>query len=304
MPRPYALVLTTNPAQGLLGEAVAERIRTLVPAATRQERWLAPGAALEWVWQATGPEEPRAVRRSATAALASHPVDVNVVPADPATRVKKLLAADMESTVIEQELIDELAKRAGTHGEISALTRLTMQGSLDFAASLKQRVGLLRGLPAHELDHAASLITVMPGARQLVAAMKAQGAHTALVSGGFTVFIEKVARDLGFDTWTGNELGVVNGQLSGTVQEPIRDAAAKRDTLLELAAGLDIDLSQTLAVGDGANDLAMLEAAGLAVAFRAKPAVRAAMLRAENGAVIDHADLTALLALQGLTIPA
>lgn len=293
MPHPAALVLTTNPAECLLNDAVAERVRVLLPQ-DATERWLAPGAAYEVVWQPPDARAIRATRAAVTAALASHPIDVNIVPARPDRRVKKLLAADMESTLIEQELIDELASRAGRRSEIAALTLQTMRGDIDFVTSLRQRVGCLAGLTAADIDAVAQAITVMPGARSLVTSMKAQGARTVLVSGGFTVFIERVAATLGFDDFVGNVLDIDDGRLTGAVHDPILDANGKRDILLDCAAADDLDLSETLAIGDGANDLAMIKEAGLGVAFRGKPVVRA-----EAPFAIDHGDLTTLLYFQG-----
>lgn len=304
MSRPFALVLTTDPAQCLMNDAVAERMRTVVPAADRTERWLAPGWALEFIWNAYDANEVRQVRSSATGALASHPVDVNTVPADPGVRLKAVFAADMESTLIQQELIDELAQIAGCHDEIAAITRAAMRGEIDFATSLTERVARLAGLSLADINAVAARITPMPGAAGLAPSMKALGVHTAIVSGGFTVFTEKVAARLGFDAQFGNVLEFENDRLTGRIVPPLLDAAAKRDCLIDLAEIHDVDLSRTLAVGDGANDLDMLQAAGLGVAFRAKPAVRAAMRKCPTGAVIDHADLSALLALQGIPLAA
>jgi phosphoserine phosphatase len=202
--------------------------------------------------------------------------------------------------MIEQEMIDELASLTGHRAEMAALTLATMSGDLDFESSLRHRVSLLAGLTIENLAAVAARITAMPGAAAVVAGMKNAGAHTALVSGGFTVFAEPVARHLGFDRCFANSLDIEIGRLTGRVAEPILDAARKREILLSIATERGLAPAQTLAVGDGANDLPMLQAAGLGVAFRAKPAIRAAMRESPTGAVIDHADLTALLHLQGL----
>jgi phosphoserine phosphatase len=292
MPHPHVLVLTADPASGALDASVAAIVRS---ASGAPGRWLEPGAAFE------APIDDPVVRATVADALAGRPIDVNALATT--GRAKRLLVADMESTMIEQEMIDELAGLAGRRDEIAAVTLATMRGDLDFAASLRHRVGLLAGLTLADIETAARRITPMPGAAALVSAMKASGAATALISGGFTIFAERVAAMFGFDHVCANTLGVENGRLTGQVTAPILDAAAKRDRLLDLAASADLDLSQVLAVGDGANDLAMLEAAGLGVAFRAKPAVRAAMQSSPTGAVIDHAGLTALLHLQGLAVP-
>jgi len=245
--------------------------------------WLAPGEAcdLELGDEAT-------LRR----AIGGAPIDLVVQPA--AGRRKRILVADMEATIIENEMLDELADFIGRRAEVAEITRRAMNGELDFAAALRERVGLLRGIPARVLDEAAARIRIMPGARELVATMRAHGAATALVSGGFTVFAERVARELGFDRVSANRLAIADGVIAGTVAAPIAGAAAKRAALLALAAERGVAPEAALAVGDGANDLPMLQAAGLGVAFRAKPAVAAAARWR-----IDHADLRALLYAQG-----
>ena len=287
------LILTADPASGALDESACRRVQTIIET---EGRWLAPGAALQFDTEAS------VTRQLIEPALSGLPIDINVVPAS--CRAKKLLVADMESTMIEQEMIDELASLTGRRDEIAAITLATMRGDLDFKQSLRHRVALLAGLTTAHLEEVAARITPMPGAAALVSTMKANGAVTALVSGGFTVFIEQVAARLGFDRHFGNVLEIETGRLTGRVLEPILDATAKRDLLLGLAAEYGLAPTNVLAVGDGANDMPMLQAAGLGVAFRAKPAVRAAMLNSPTGAVIDHADLTALLHLQGLPSPA
>lgn len=288
MHRTARLILTADATSGALDGRACESVRSIV---NSEPRWLAPGAALEFDTEIS---LPRAVIESALSGL---PIDINVLPTS--NREKKLLVADMESTMIEQELIDELAGLTGRRDEIAAITAATMRGELDFKQSLRHRVACLAGLTTADLQSVTARITPMAGAATLVSSMKDKGAITALVSGGFTVFIEQVAARLGFDRHFGNVLEIESGRLTGRVIEPILDAKTKRDLMLDLAAEYGLHLSDIVAVGDGANDLQMLEAAGLAVAFRAKPAVRAAMLKAPNGAVIDHADLTALLHLQG-----
>lgn len=289
MPHPHVLLLTANPASGALDESVAATVRAFTGT---QGRWLKPGAAFE------APIDDPALREPVAAALAQHPIDINAIPAQ--NRAKSLLAADMESTMIEQEMIDELASLTGRRDEMAALTLATMRGEIDFKTSLRHRVGLLAGLTAADLATVAGRITVMPGAATLVTSMKANGALTVLVSGGFSVFAEPVAQRLGFDRCFANTLDIENGRLTGRLTEPILDAAQKRDILSSLATERGIAPTQILAVGDGANDLPMLYAAGLGVAFRAKPAVRTAMRASPTGALIDHAGLEALLHLQGL----
>lgn len=231
------------------------------------------------------------------AALRDCNVDVNRV--ETRLRRKRLLVADMESTIIEQEMLDELADFIGARERIAAITERAMRGELDFEAALKERVAMLAGLDASVLDEVAERITLMPGAETLIRTMKANGAYCALVSGGFTVFTERIARRLGFDEHQANVLEIENGKLTGRVVEPILGREAKRLALLRLTAELGIDPRETISVGDGANDLAMLEAAGLGAAFRAKPKVCEAVAAMPNGAVVTHGDLTALLYLQG-----
>jgi phosphoserine phosphatase len=227
-------------------------------------------------------------------------LDVNLIDGRPETQRKKLLVADMESTVIEQELIDELAEHVGLRDQISSITARAMRGELEFEAALRERVAMLAGLDVRVLDEVYDKrVTLMPGAVTLVKTMRTNGAYSALVSGGFTVFAERVARHLGFDTCQANVLEAENGRLTGRVKEPILGRTAKRAALERIARERGLGLDETLAAGDGANDLDMLASAGLGVAFRAKPKVREAALGLENGAIITYSDLTALLYLQG-----
>ena len=215
-----------------------------------------------------------------------------VLPAE--GRRKKLLVADMELTIIQNEMLDELAEFLGLRDRIAAITARAMNGEIDFAAALTERVGLLKGLAVAKLDEAARRIRYTRGAATLVATMKKHGAHCALVSGGFTCFTGMVRRTLGFDTDNANVLKEQGGTLAGTVEPPILGKEAKLATLRRLAAERGLSTADTLSVGDGANDLPMLRVAGLGVAFHAKPAVAK-----EVPARIDHGDLTSLLYLQG-----
>ena len=234
-----------------------------------------------------------AARDEARAAHPGRPVHVNVVAA--AFRRKRLLLADMDSTLIEQECIDELADAMGIRDEVAAITEQAMRGEIEFEPALRLRVALLKGLAT---EVAAGLlnnrISIMPGATVLVGTMRAHGAYTALVSGGFTAFAGPIARRIGFDEHRANALLSEAGVFTGLVAEPVLGRVAKEEALLELRSRLRLDPAETLAVGDGANDIGMIRLAGLGVAYRAKPALSAAA-----HAAIDHADLTALLFLQG-----
>jgi phosphoserine phosphatase len=212
-----------------------------------------------------------------------------------AERRRKLIIADMDSTMITVECIDELADYAGIKPQIAEVTERAMRGELDFETALRSRVALLAGLDAGMIDKCLTeRVVVMAGAKALVRTLKAHGGMAVLVSGGFTRFAEPVAREIGFDRAIANELGIVNGQLDGTVADPIIGAATKRDTLIATLAATGWQVADAMAVGDGANDIPMIEAAGLGVAYRAKPKTAAAA-----AARIDHGDLSALLYAMG-----
>ena len=251
--------------------------------------WLAPGEACDLVLDAS---DPRTIADTARSAVGGAAVDILVQPA--AQRRKRLLVADLESTIIENEMLDELAVILGIGPRISEITRRAMNAEIDFIAAIEARVALLAGIEATILEQAAARIRLTPGARILTATMRRDGAMTALVTGGFSVFAERVAAELGFDRVVANRLEVVGGRITGKVLPPIVTGETKRETLSDLAAERGIALTEILAVGDGANDVPMLTAAGLGVAFRAKPAVTAvARWR------LDYSDLTGLLYAQG-----
>jgi len=251
--------------------------------------WLAAGTACDIPFAGGAP---RLIAAAVREALAGAPVDLVAQPAG--GRRKMLLVADMESTIIDNEMIDELAGLLDLGEKIAGLTARAMRGELDFADSLRQRVAMLAGLDAAVLDRLYARIAVNPGAAELVATMRKHGAYCALVSGGFTVFSGYVRRLAGFDCDQANRLEISAGKLTGRVVEPVLDRGAKRDCLERLTRELALAPEQTIAVGDGANDLDMVRAAGLGVAYRAKPILaEAAAMR------VDHGDLTALLYAQG-----
>jgi phosphoserine phosphatase len=250
---------------------------------------LAPGIACDLPFDGL---DPNVAGDAARAALGGAAIDA--VAQNAAGRRKRLLVADLESTIIENEMLEEIASFLGRRDEVAEVTRRAMNGEIDFVAALRERVVLLKGLPARILDDAGAQIRVAKGARALVATMRASGATCALVTGGFGVYSRRIRAELGFDLDFANELEVIDGRLTGTVRGPILARAAKLETLQRLADERAIPLSATLAVGDGANDAAMIAAAGLGIAFHAKPAVAA-----QAPHRIDHADLTALLYAQG-----
>lgn len=278
-------VLTLVAAPGtVLDPATISAIRRLAEGG--EETVLSPGEAADIPC-------PRAPDLGAIrAALGGRAIDAVVTPDE--GRRKRLLVADMDSTIVEAETLDELAGQAGIKDRIAEITRRSMNGEIDFADALRQRVAMLQGLPCEALDATWQLIRMMPGARELIATMRAHGAVTVLVSGGFTWFTSRVADRLGFDIHHANTLLDDGAVLLGKVAEPVLDRNAKRDALLTIAGHRKLALSETMAVGDGANDLDMLREAGLGIAFHAKPIVAEAI-----AARIDHADLCALLFVQG-----
>lgn len=256
--------------------------------------WLDPSIAADIAFDPGPAADAKAVADRLRSALDNAPVDVIVQRVQ--GRRKKLLLADMDSTMIGEECIDELAAEIGKRAEVAAITERAMRGEIAFAPALRERTALLKGLDrATILGVIANKITLTPGGRALVQTMRANGAHTVLVSGGFSVFASVIAERIGFHEHHANELLFGDdGRLSGLVAAPVLGKDAKRAALQRLRAKHGLSAAETLAVGDGANDLAMLDAAGLGVAFRAKPKVAAAA-----HARIDHGDLTALLYAQG-----
>jgi len=293
----FVATLISNPATPSLDAAAIEHARRALPSA-QAPSWLDPGVAADIPFagsqEHTRANGKRALADRVRAALAGVPADVVLQPVS--GRRKRLFLADMDSTMIGQECIDELADYAGVKPQVAAITERAMRGEIEFAPALRERVALLAGLPASIIDEViANRISLAPGARTLVATMRSHGAYTCLVTGGFTLFSRPIAAMIGFDDNRANTLLLdAGGRLTGEVAEPIFGRADKLATLIELTRRFGLAPDQTLVAGDGANDIAMIEAAGLGVAYHAKPKVAEAA-----AARIDHGDLTALLYAQG-----
>jgi phosphoserine phosphatase len=285
----FIATLLTNPATPKLDRATVESLRNAWGGG--DAIWLNPAIAAEFPIEAMP-----ANRWDVWEGLQALGIDLVVQPS--VIRRKRLLLADMDSTMIQQECIDELADAAGVGPHVAGITARAMNGELDFDDALRERVALLKGLPATIIEQVfINRITLMPGGPTLVKTMKAHGARAALVSGGFSEFTSRVADILGFDEHRANLLHIENGQLTGTVAEPILGREAKVTALREIATQMGITPADVLAVGDGANDLGMLGLAGAGVALHAKPSVAA-----QCDIRINHGDLTALLYIQGYTI--
>jgi phosphoserine phosphatase len=288
-----SLVVTLiGPRNGtdLVRDAVESVRAAISRSETSEPVWLSPDEACDI---AVRGNEAIAVDAAASAATVGMAIDVVCQPA--ANRRKRLLVADMDSTIIQQECIDEIADFAGRRADVAEITERAMRGEIDFADAVRARAGMFHGLDAGVLERAyAERVTLTPGAVTVIRTMRHAGAFTALVSGGFTFFTGRVAARVGFDVDHGNVLEIVDGRLTGRVVEPIMGADAKIARLDMYRQKLGLPVSATMAVGDGANDIGMIVAAGIGVAFHAKPKVAAAA-----PARINHGDLTALLYLQG-----
>ena len=285
------LTLIAAPQAGVPTDALIGDLRRnlhALGADVGQPDWLSEGRAVDLAFGHLAPEQADGAAR---ALIGAAPVDV--AAQSQAGRRKRLLVADMDATMVQGETLDELADFAGIKDRIAAITARAMNGEIGFEAALKERIGLLSDLPESALEECWNRVELMPGARQLVATMKASGATAVLVSGGFTFFTSRVRDLCGFDEDRANRFIFKKGKLAG-VEEPILGREAKLSTLISTAGQLRIPLSEAAAVGDGANDLDMIKAAGLGVAYHAKPVVAA-----EARVRVDHNDLTALLHIQG-----
>jgi phosphoserine phosphatase len=286
---PLVATLISRPDAGVLSPALANMAAEAAGAS--ETRWLAEDVACDLMLAADADQA--AAEAALGSALVGKPVDI--VVQDAATRRKKFLIADMDSTMIDQECIDELADEVGLKERVAAITARSMNGEIAFEPALRERVALLAGLETRVIgDIIARRITIASGALDLVKTMRANGAWTALVSGGFESFTGPMAAKIGFDEHRANRLLEADGRLSGKVAEPILGRAAKAEALHDISARLGLSPADAIAVGDGANDLDMLRLAGSGVALHAKPAVAAAARMR-----IDHGDLTALLYIQG-----
>ncbi|MEM6383987.1 MAG: phosphoserine phosphatase SerB [Pseudomonadota bacterium] len=284
-------LIAARASQALTHETLTQASQAIGGDVQTQE--LASLSAYDLAFTPSGDEHLANARQRVGEALRHLPVDVAIQPAS--HRRKALFLADMDSTMIEQECIDELAAEINIKDHIAGITERAMRGEIAFEPALRERVALLKGIPESAIDRVFDArIRLTRGAETLIATMRAHGTYCVLVSGGFTHFTKKVAKVLGFDAHHANSLIVGDGVLTGEVAEPILGKEAKQQTLEAYAAQRGVDLQDTMAIGDGANDLAMIGASGLGVAFRAKPAVRA-----QADVALNYADLTGALYLQG-----
>ena len=288
----FVATLVSNPNKPALSDALLSHLAQALPETAKVIR-LDRQIAIDVAFSARSETELDEISAKIRKSLSSEPVDIIVQPI--AHRRKSLFVADMDSTMIGQECIDELAAELRVKQKVAKITERAMRGELEFESALRERVRLLEGLDAMVIPKVISeKITITQGARTLISTLRSQGVYTALVSGGFTLFTNRIGATIGFDEDRANTLVIHNGKLTGDVADPILGREAKRAALIELREQFALSPEETLAIGDGANDLDMIKEAGLGIAFRAKPAVAAAA-----DARIDHADLTALLYAQG-----
>jgi phosphoserine phosphatase len=290
----YVATLVSNPEKPALTDALLSHLAQALPMESKVVR-LDKQIAIDVIFSSRSETERDETVAKFRSALKGEPIDILVQPT--ATRRKSLFIADMDSTMIGQECIDELAAELRIKQKVAKITERSMRGELAFEPALRERVRLLQGLDTMVIPKIiADKITFTPGARTLISTLKSHGVYTALVSGGFTLFASRIAEAIGFDESRANTLVIDQGKLTGDVKEPILGREAKRETLIELRDQFALLPEETIAIGDGANDLDMIDEAGFGIAFRAKPAVAAVA-----DARIDHADLTAILYALGFS---
>ena len=288
------LTLICNPAKAVLDDSTVSTVCAALNALgadTQNPNWLSPDEAVDLEFS-SGTLTAKAAEAAVHEVLGDAPVDVIAQYSD--RRRKKLLIADMDSTIVTGETLDELAEFAGLGDAISAITRRAMQGELDFAEALRERVAMLKGLDESYLAKTMDGVTLNPGAETLIATMRANRAVTALISGGFSYFTDRVRQQVGFDSSLGNRLDIQDGKLTGRAIPPIVDKDIKYEMLVDMAQQQNLGMADTMTIGDGANDVPMLAAAGTGVAYHAHPVARKAAR-----ARLDHADLTGALFVQG-----
>lgn len=288
----YVLTLIAKPGDVALDDSTVSTVRRALQSLNVESDaadWLCPGVAFDIPYARLSP---MAAETSVRQSLTGMPVDI--VAQRTYRRRKRLLVADMDSTIVQGETLDELAAFAGVKDQIAAITKRAMQGELDFAQALKERVAMLRGLDESCLAKTMAAVELTPGARTLIATMRKDGAVTALISGGFSYFTDRIRERVGFDTSLGNSLEIVGGKLTGHVLPPIVDRNTKLQMLEDMAGQLELGMSDTMAIGDGANDAPMLAAAGTGIAYHGHQVAREAAR-----ARLDIADLTGALYAQG-----
>lgn len=286
------LTLISNSADGALGPDqvdVARQALDDINAQTGDADWLSPDEAVDIAFDGAHRKDAEATVRQA---LMNLPIDV--IAQSALRRKKKLIIADMDSTIVEGETLDELAEFAGLKDQIAALTKRAMNGEIGFREALNTRVAMLKGLSESFLDETMKGVRLNPGARELIATMRKNGAFTALISGGFSFFTDRIREQVGFHMSLGNKLEIIAGQLTGQVIPPVVDKDTKLEMLIDMAAQQELGMTDTFAIGDGANDVPMLKAAGMGVAYSGHP-----VAREHARARLDHTDLTGALFIQG-----